>query len=53
MDCYASINAGKGINELFLACESSSKLFDAMPVSKVKPGETVRSMQASIYPIEY
>lgn len=53
MDCYSSIYCGKGINELFLACESSSKLFDSLPAAKLKEGETVRSMQAFVYKTEY
>ena len=49
MDSYTSIQAGKGMNEIILASDDTCKMFDSLPLTKLKQGQTMRSRQASVY----
>ena len=49
MDSYTSILAGKGMSEIILASEATCKMFDSLPATKLKPGQSARSKQATVY----
>ena len=49
MDSYTSILGGKGMNEIILLSEATCKMFDSLPATKLKPGQSARSKQATVY----
>ena len=49
MDSYAGILAGKNLAEIVLQTSETCKMFETLPMSKGKKGESIRSRQSTIY----
>ena len=49
MDSYAGILAGKNMAEIVLQTSETCKMFETLPISKGKKGESIRSRQSTIY----
>ena len=48
MDSYTAILSGRGIGEILNNSEQICKMFDNFPASKLKPGQTLRSLHSLI-----
>ena len=51
IDSYAGILAGKNMVDIMLQTAETCKMFETLPVSKVKKGESIRSRQSTIYSV--
>ena len=51
IDAYTSILAGKNMVEIVTERKETCNLFQSLPVTKLKPGETLRKKQTTIYDI--
>ena len=49
MDSYAGIIAGKNMAEIVVQTSETCKMFETLPISKGKKGESIRSRQSTIY----
>ena len=49
LDSYTNILIGKNMIEIMTERVETCKLFESLPATKLKPGETLRSRQATIY----
>ena len=52
IDSYAGILAGKNMVDIMLQTVETCKMFEALPVSKGKKGESLRSRQSTIYSVD-
>lgn len=50
MDSYTNIMNGKNMIEIMTENAQTCKMFESFPAIKLKPGESARSRQATIYP---
>ena len=50
LDSYTNIITGKNMIEIMTENAATCKMFESFPAIKLKPGETARSRQASVYP---
>lgn len=49
IDSYAGILAGKNMVDIMVQTAETCKMFETLPVSKAKKGESIRSRQSTIY----
>ena len=52
IDSYAGILAGKNMVDIMLQTAETCKMFETLPISKGKKGESIRSRQSTIYNID-
>ena len=52
IDSYTNILVGKNMVEIMTERVDTCKLFETLPATKLKPGETLRTRQATIYEAE-
>ena len=52
IDSYAGILAGKNMVDIMLQTAETCKMFESIPVTKGKKGESIRSRQSTIYNID-
>ena len=52
IDSYTNILVGKNMVEIMTERVETCKLFETLPVTKLKPGESLRTRQATVYEIE-
>ena len=52
IDAYTSILAGKNMVEIMTERVETCKLFESLPVTKLKPGESLRTRQATVYKLD-
>ena len=52
IDSYTNILVGKNMVEIMTERVETCKLFETLPATKLKPGETLRTRQATIYEAE-
>ena len=50
IDTYTNVLVGKNMVEIMTERVETCKLFESLPVTKLKPGESLRTRQATIYP---
>ena len=51
IDTYTSALVGKNMVEIMTERVETCKLFESLPITKLKPGESLRTRQSTIYPI--
>ena len=52
IDSYTNVLVGKNMVEIMTERVETCKLFESLPYTKLKPGESLRTRQATIYDIE-
>ena len=52
IDSYTNVLVGKNMVEIMTERVETCKLFESLPVTKLKPGESLRTRQSTIYPID-
>jgi len=52
IDSYSSILAGKNMVDILLQTDETCKMFESLPVSKAKNGESIRCRQSTVYSID-
>ena len=52
IDSYTNILSGKNMVEIMTERVETCKLFESLPATKLKPGESLRVRQSSIYDLE-
>ena len=52
IDSYTNILVGKNMVEIMTERVETCKLFETLPATKLKPGESLRTRQATIYEAE-
>ena len=52
IDSYTNILVGKNMLEIMAERVDTCKLFETLPATKLKPGESLRTRQATIYEVE-
>ena len=50
IDSYTNILVGKNMVEIMTERVETCKLFESLPITKLKPGESLRTRQSTIYP---
>ena len=50
IDTYTSALVGKNMVEIMTERVETCKLFESLPITKLKPGESLRTRQSTIYP---
>jgi hypothetical protein len=51
IDSYTNVLVGKNMVEIMTERVETCKLFESLPATKLKPGESLRTRQATIYPL--
>ena len=51
IDSYTNVLVGKNMVEIMTERVETCKLFESLPFTKLKPGESLRTRQATIYPL--
>ena len=52
IDSYTNVLVGKNMVEIMTERVETCKLFESLPVTKLKHGESLRTRQSTIYPID-
>ena len=50
IDTYTNALVGKNMVEIMTERVETCKLFESLPITKLKPGESLRTRQSTIYP---
>ena len=50
IDSYTNVLVGKNMVEIMTERVETCKLFESLPITKLKPGESLRTRQSTIYP---